>query len=533
LHALIRRLWGREKGWWQVGYAHLAHDVANAPLEREQLDRYVSRSRRQAVYDAAQEEMARLLREARPRDAAGAGLDHLDQLEWDALPTEDTLFDWEAEFGEDEEVLLVDAFIEEGSMWDPLSGMSQAAKQAKAELEADAEERAITAYRWGKRLSGVAFSPGGTVSFVMYRKDWEGRLTGKRHMEPLWKASGWDGVAPVTRHEARLVREPIRELRLAGTERSALDDPWEFLACACDVWGSIVGRSEACPGAVDVAWIRRVVPRAGESNRSRWDTDPAWRVVQRADFGPTPLAVRRLIRQQQRIHDIKMLDQQLLGLLKTREALLRVDPTDRDLSVALRDVLQALERELVRRGEDFGEAARRRRRDRGLPVGMGAKVLPFHPRRDGSELEDETARVRELDKAIDLIDVIERARVGVNAARATTERDNRAAARAACGGDAEEGGEGGCGGASGRVRMGAWLRWRSSETRMRMAFAALEAAEVALQPPGEVEQLAAIFERAATIYAEADAILRRLDVTMEPGASCDGRHQEERGECHG
>jgi hypothetical protein len=197
LHALIRRLWGREKGRWQVGYAHLAHDVANAPLEREQLDRYVSRSRRQAVYDAAQEEMARLLREARPRDAAGAGLDHLDQLEWDAPPIEDILYDWEAEFGEDEEVLLADAFIEEGSMWDPLSGMSQAAKQVKAELEADAEQRAITTYRWGNRLSGVAFSPGGPLSFVMYRKDWEGRLKGKRHMEPVWKAAGWDGREPV------------------------------------------------------------------------------------------------------------------------------------------------------------------------------------------------------------------------------------------------------------------------------------------------------------------------------------------------
>src|SRR5262249_46025280 len=170
--------------------------------------------------------------------------------------------------------------------------------------------------------SGVAFSQGGPVSFVMYRKDWEGRLKGKRHMEPLWKAADWDGAAPVTRHEARLVREPIRELRVVGSDRANLDDPWEFLACAGDVVGSGVGRSEACPGAVDVAWIRRVVPRAGESNRSRWDTDPVWSVVQRADFSPASLAARRLIRQRQRLHDITKVDQQLLGLLKTREALL-------------------------------------------------------------------------------------------------------------------------------------------------------------------------------------------------------------------
>src|SRR5262249_55966533 len=88
LHALVRRLWGRERGRWQVSYAHLAHDVANAPLEREQLDRYVSRSRRQAVYDASKAELERLLREARPKHAAGAPLDDVDDAGWDGPPLE-------------------------------------------------------------------------------------------------------------------------------------------------------------------------------------------------------------------------------------------------------------------------------------------------------------------------------------------------------------------------------------------------------------------------------------------------------------
>ncbi len=544
LNAIIRRMWGREAGrdagHWQVSYAHLAHDVANAPLETEQLDRYVSRSRRRALYDAAQAEADRLRREWRAKQAGcsdandGENLDSLDGLDWDALP----LHDWEATYGEEEELLMADPFAEEGYEWDAwghaTSSVHQAQHKAKVALEDPVERRALTVHHWGKRLSGVAFSQGGPVSFVMNRKDWEGRLKGKRHMEPLWKPSGWDGKAPVTRHEARLVREPIRELHLVGSDRAHLDDPWEFLACEGDVWGSIVGRSEACPGAVDVAWIRRVVPRAGESNRSRWDTDPAWRVVQLADFSSASLAARRLIRAQQRRHDIKKLDQQLLGLLKTREALLRVDPTDRDLSVALRDVQRALERELVRRGEEFGEAARWRRRDRGLPVSMGAKVLPFRSRREDTELEDERARfrVRELDAAIDGMDgmeVIEQAQGGVDMACAMAERHGQVATtEEGSGGDEDRGG-----GTLDRVRVRAWLRWRSAETRMRMAFAALEAAEVALRPPREIEQLAVSFERAATIYAQADAILRRLDVTMGPGASCAGRHQEARGECHG
>jgi hypothetical protein len=99
LNALIRNLWGREAGRWQVSYAHLAHDVANAPLETEQLDRYVSRSRRRALYDAVQAETDRLRKEWRAKPSVyGAEEDaehlgDLDELDWDTLPT----YDWEAE----------------------------------------------------------------------------------------------------------------------------------------------------------------------------------------------------------------------------------------------------------------------------------------------------------------------------------------------------------------------------------------------------------------------------------------------------
>jgi len=391
LHALICRLWGKQWGRWQVSYAHLAHDVANAPLEREQLDRYVSRSRRQAVYDAAQADLQRLLREARPRDAAGA------ELDWDGLPLEDALYDWEAEYGEDEELLTADAFVEEGYAWDRTP---RAVKQAKAELDGDAEKRAITSYSWGKRLSGVSFSPGGAVAFVMYRKDWEGRLKQKRHMEPLWKAAGWDGKEPVTRHEARLIREPIRELRAAGCDRAILDDPWEFLEHVPELWERMVGRADSCPEAVDVAWIRRVVPRQGESNRSRWDTDPVWRVVQQASFAPAPLPIRRLVRRRQQQHEVKKLDQQLLGVLEKREAIVHPDPMGRDVSMALRDICEPLGRELSAKGEQFDQAVRRKRQEAGLPVPLAVKVLPLRPHQDAVALAAEREMVAELEQQL-------------------------------------------------------------------------------------------------------------------------------------
>ncbi len=69
-------------------------------------------------------------------------------------------------------------------------------------------------YRWGKRLSGVTWSPGGAISFVQYDKTLEGRLRNKRFMEPIWRAAGWDGKASVIRHEARLRRDALRTLGL-------------------------------------------------------------------------------------------------------------------------------------------------------------------------------------------------------------------------------------------------------------------------------------------------------------------------------
>jgi len=512
VHTLVRRLWGREKGRWQVSYAHLAHDVANAPLERDQLDRYVSRSRRQAVYDAAKGEMARLLREARPRDAAGAALDHLDNLEWDALPIEDTLYDWEAEFGEDEEVLLADAFIEEGSMCDPLSGMSQAAKQAKAELESDAEQRAITTYRWGKRLSGVAFSPGGAVSFVMYRKDWEGRLKGKRHMEPVWKAAGWDGKESVTRHEARLVREPIRELCAAGAggggssdERALLDDPWRFLEEAPGIWARMVGRVDACPEAVDVAWLRRVVPREGESNRSRWDTDSVWRVVQAAPFAPAPLASRRLIRRTQQRHDVRMVDRGLLGLFKRREALLHADPRGRDLSLAMRDAVAGLERELAARGESFDEAVRRKRQDCGLPVPLSDRMLPLPPRQTTEEAEALRALSEGLERDLDLM--------GHEGEDGKEQEAGR--------GVALQSGDGSglrmsAMGPGARVVSYASLRTRSAELRMREAYAALEAAEFTCAAPTELERVEHAFLHAVAAYDAARSLSSHVGASALP-----------------
>jgi len=523
LHALIRRLWGKQRGRWQVSYAHLAHDVANAPLEREHLDRYVSRSRRQAVYDAAQADLRRLLREARPHGVAGAMLDGVDGLdgwewdvdgEWGGPLVEDIFYDWEAEFGENEKMPMMDGFDDEDG-WDRVPW---AVQRAKAELDGAAKERAISAYQWGQRLSGVAFSPGGAVSFVMYRKDWEGRLKQKRHMEPIWKAAGWDGKEPVTRHEARLVREPIRELCLAGSARPVLDDPSEFLEHLDEVWARMVGRADVCPEVVDVAWLRRVIQREGESNRSRWDTDPIWRVVQAAPFAPAPLAPRRLIRRHQQRHDVRMVDRGLLGLFKRREALLHADPSGRDLSLAMRDAVVGLERELVARGEQFDEAVRRKRQNCGLPVPLAGQVLPMWPRWAAEETDALRTFVEELERDLE--------RPGHEAAPGT----GKEAERGEVGPDAAESGTGALWSGEGsvlrprdtgpreRIVTYASLRTRSAELRMREAYAALETAELAGARPIELERLEHAFLQATAAYDAARSLSSLVAVgTLAPG----------------
>jgi hypothetical protein len=101
----------------------------------------------------------------------------------------------------------------------------------------------------------------------------------------------------------------VRELGLPHDLRPCLDDPWEFLDHQKDVFAAVVGRSEPCPDAIDVAWIRRVVPEESDSRRSRWPTDPVWCVVQSATFADAPVEARRLIRRRQRGQDTKKLDQ--------------------------------------------------------------------------------------------------------------------------------------------------------------------------------------------------------------------------------
>jgi hypothetical protein len=353
--ALVRRMWGKTMGRWQVSQAHLAVDVANAPIEVEQLTRYVSRSRRQAIYEAARADVERLT-----HDLYGYGAGDAEAL---ALT-----FDWDAQYADAGDDAL---------SWS-LLGLDGNSTGQDAEPE-PIEDRAVTLFRAHKQLSGVTWSPGGAISLAQYDKRLQGLVSGKRHMEPIWQAStgGWRPDEGATRYEARLRRDALRELGLSTEQRSCLDDPWEFLAYKQEVFAAVVGRLDECPEAVNTAWIRLVVPDEQDTNRSRWATDPLWRVVQAAPFSPAPASARRLIRRRQQLHDVARLDTGVYGYLVSRVAHLHPDGGQFDITAAVGETQRALVKESTKPGKDFGGLVRERRRRFGLPNPPAEKVLPF------------------------------------------------------------------------------------------------------------------------------------------------------------
>jgi hypothetical protein len=206
-----------------VSQVHLAHDIANTTIALEQLDRYVSRSRRQSMFEAAQADLQSLYAVVDGRDSEN-GIEPVDPL---------LDLSWEDAFAPDEDDLL-DPFLDEDD--DSLD-------RRQMSVQAPAEERSAQVYRWGKRLSEVTWSPGGALSFVQYDKTLESRLRNKRFMEPIWRAAGWDGAGSVIRHEARLRRDTLRRLGLPVEIQGSLDDPWTFLEHLAEVWGYVVGHA--------------------------------------------------------------------------------------------------------------------------------------------------------------------------------------------------------------------------------------------------------------------------------------------------
>jgi hypothetical protein len=433
LDGLMRRLWGKAAGHWQVSQVHLAHDVANAPILADWCDRFVSRSRSQADYEASQAKLDELRRVLH-------GVDGED--DWSVC------VDWDAQYA------IADAELG----WDPSAPQDR--DEEEDPFDEDAADRAVTQHRRGQRLSGLTWSAGGPISVVLYRKDWEMARRRKAYMEPLWQASGWQRGEPVTRCEARLRRDALRVLRLPHLpDARVLDDPWTMLEHQDAIFATIVGQAEEpCPDAVNVAWLRLVVPSDEVTNHARWETDPTWRVIQGVQFASAPVAARRLIRRSEHRRCAEQLNGILYGLLARRVAELHPEGEHWDVSRALGDVAPALEELASQAGRDFGQRVRMRRQELGLPVAPAGKVLPLR-------VSQPLLEPPEVLAALD--------------AEPPETEEERAA-----------------------------LRVRLAERRMREAYLALEEAEQRGASPHELERLADVFDQESAGYGAALAAAR-------------------------
>jgi hypothetical protein len=451
LDTLVRRIWakgGTGAGHWQVSQVHLAHDVANAPILEDWRDRFVSRSRSRAQYEASRERLDALRRVLRGED------DDHDEFGNDDTETLAWAVDWDAEYGLDD----ADADVEGWSAF-ALRGRGEGAGDDDDPFEEEAEDRAVTRYTTGRRLSGFTWSPGGAISVVLYRKDWELGRRRRAYMEPLWAAAGWQREEPVTRCEVRLRRAAIRALRLPNVpEAHALDNPWIMLEHLEAIFATVVGLAdEPCPDAVNVAWLRLVVPSAAETNHARWETDPTWRVIQAAHFtlAKALAHARRLIRRTEHTRCAEQLDGILYGLLVRRVAELHPEGERWDVSRALRDTALALAEVAAQPDKDFGQRVRTRRQELGLPVAPAGKVLPL---RASQPLLEPPEALAALD-----------------AEPLATEQERTA--------------------------------WRAllADRRMREAHLALEEAEQQGVPTGALERAAQAFDQAVAVYTAAQA----------------------------
>lgn len=180
---------------------------------------------------------------------------------------------------------------------------------------------------------------------------------------------------PLTRIEVRFKRGILRELSHAGTadKKSWFDDPWEVLKHLGELWAYFAGLPLAADYAPDVThrgWMR-LVEHGNDTNRSRIETAPIWRMVQGVPFGnETPKPLKRS----------KRIDPALEHLLLEAYGMLKTIAVQRG-SYKEGDVVFSRELEYLddwaaelqeQRGQPFAQEVRERARMLGHPLPLVA-----------------------------------------------------------------------------------------------------------------------------------------------------------------
>lgn len=142
-------------------------------------------------------------------------------------------------------------------------------------------DKAIRALRQWKDLSTLQFGrASGRLYVVIYNKSLEIEQKSKKvWMYDLWSKEKendvpvWDGKSEVWRVEARFKRPFLHT--------SGIEGAYDFLNHVKDIWGYAVGHAYGGDDGMPDGWLRLAIPGT-DTNRTRWEVDPAWKVVQGA-----------------------------------------------------------------------------------------------------------------------------------------------------------------------------------------------------------------------------------------------------------
>lgn len=129
--------------------------------------------------------------------------------------------------------------------------------------------------RW-KKITGLIFgSYSGRLACKIYDKTLEiaQKSPEKMWFFELWNRYGWDGSAQVWRVEFHFSREFLRDMKIDGA--------YDMLGQFSEMWTYAVGRIGGGDDGLPDGWLRLVVP-GEDSNRSRWEIDSSWEVIQSA-----------------------------------------------------------------------------------------------------------------------------------------------------------------------------------------------------------------------------------------------------------
>ncbi len=223
-----------------------------------------------------------------------------------------------------------------------------------------------TGFDFGRSGKGV-----GALSCRLYDKTREVKKSGKEWLYDLWYGRGWSEVdGPVWRVEFSFKREALHELRqeVAGVEQfHGIEDAYEVPDRLPLLWAYAAGQVEGGPDGLPDGWLRCVLP-GKDKNRARWQTHPAWKVVQGAflEEVEVPPQFGKVVRKRWERHNINEGVEAVIGYLSSLAAWAVNDVPmlardDLDLSMVLHWLAGEGEAYLTRVERDFTREVQRKR----------------------------------------------------------------------------------------------------------------------------------------------------------------------------